>query len=327
MRCGPNSKTCRADDRLQPRARPVDALKVDFTALQGRAWSTVPARLREPLHVAIDAVNRWMDVSGLALGASIAFYTMFALAPLLVITIAIAGAVFGPEAARGEIVSQLVGVVGPVAGRAIESMITSAWREPGGLLATVIGTATLLVGASGVFTELRRALNAMGRIAPRPTTLSTFLRFRLTAFALLLGFGFLAIASLVLSAVVAGVTGFLSSRYAALGVLARLLEFGLSTAVLTVAFAALLRWLPDRPPGRRATWLSAFTSSVLFAVGKSLIGLYLGRASVTSTYGAAGSFVVLMLWVYYSSQILLYGAAVGRVYDERRAAADRTPAP
>lgn len=325
MRCEPNSRICRDDDRPQPRASPVDSLTVDLPTLQARAWSKVPVRLREPLHVAIDAVNRWMDVSGLALGASIAFYTMFALAPLLVITIAIAGAVFGPEAARGEIVSELVGVVGPVAGRAIESMITSAWREPGGLLATGIGMATLLLGATGVFTELRRALNAIGRISPKPTTLSTFLRFRLTAFALLLGFGFLAIASLVLSAIVAGVTAFLSSRYAALSVLARLLEFGLSTAVLTLAFAALLRWLPDRPPSRRGMWLSALTSSVLFAIGKSLIGLYLGRASVTSAYGAAGSFVVLMLWVYYSSQILLYGAAVGRVHDERRAAATRTP--
>ncbi|MFP5407219.1 MAG: YihY/virulence factor BrkB family protein, partial [Gammaproteobacteria bacterium] len=242
-------------------------MQTDLKQWQVRLWSIVPRPLREPLHVATGAVNRWLEVSGLALGASIAFYTVFSLAPLLVITIAIAGAVFGPEAARGEIVAQLTGVVGPAAGRAIEAMITSAWREPGGLFAGLVGGATLLLGATGVFSEVRRALNAMGRITPLPSALGTFLRVRLVAFALLLGCGFLAIASLVLSAVVAGVTGYLSARYAALSALARVLDLAVSVLVLTVAFAALLRWLPDLPPSRGALWLSAITSSVLFAVG------------------------------------------------------------
>jgi membrane protein len=263
-------------------------------------------------------VNRWLDANGPQFGASIAYYTMFALAPLLVITIAVAAAVLGAEAARGEIVGEVSGLVGENAGRALEFMIEAAWRDPAGLTATVIGVSTLLLAATGVFGEVRRALNAVGNIVPSKPALTTLLRVRLTAFALLLGFGFLAVASLLLSALVAGVSAFIASRYPALSVLAQGLELCVSFVVLTLAFAALLRWLPDEPPGRRGLWISAMVTSALFTVGKYLIGMYLGRASVSSAYGAAGSFVVIMLWVYYSSQILLFGAAIGRTYDERQ---------
>ncbi len=290
---------------------------MDLNEWQRRAWRIVPTRLREPLHILIGGAMRWIDVSGPQLGASIAFYTMFALAPLLVITIAIAGAVFGPEAARGQVVGEIQGLVGPVAAKAIEGMIETAWREPGGLKAAAIGVLTLLIGATGVFAELRRTLNLIANVTPDASVIGAFLRVRLTAFALVLGCGFLAIASLVLSAALAGVTQFLSSRYAVLGVMATVLDLAISMGVLSVAFATLIRWLPDRPPSPRAVWISAITSAVLFTIGKSLIGLYLGRASVASSYGAAGSFVIIMLWVYYSSQILLFGAAVGHIADER----------
>jgi membrane protein len=285
---------------------------------QQRVWSFVPRPLREPLLVLFGGVNRWLDASGPQFGASIAFYTMFALAPLLVITIAIAGAVLGPEAARGEIVGEFAGLVGPSAGRAMEVMIEAAWREPGGLTATIVGIATLLLAATGVFGEVRRALNAVGHIIPTSPAIATLLRVRLIGFALLLGLGFLAVASLLLSAVVSWVTGYVSLRYPVLGLLARGLEFWVSFGVLTLAFSGLLRWLPDRAPSRRSLWISALVTSALFSIGKTAIGLYLGRTSVSSAYGAAGSFVVVMLWVYYSSQILLFGAAIGRVYDERR---------
>lgn len=281
----------------------------------------LPRVLRHPLRLAVLGALRWIDSAGPQLGASIAFYTMFALAPLLVITIAIVGAVFGPEAARGQIVYQIEDLVGSVAAKAIEGLIANAWQKPGGgLTAAAIGVVTLLIGATSVFGELRRALNVIGRIEPEPSVVGSFVRVRLTAFALLLTFGFLAIASLLLSAGLAGVTGFLAARYGALTVVASLLDVVASVVVLGLAFAALLRWLPDRPPSRRAMWLSAFVSSGLFAIGKVLIGLYLGRASVTSAYGAAGSFVVVLLWIYYSAQILLYGAAVGRVDDDLRGA-------
>lgn len=286
---------------------------------QQRIWRAIPWRLREPLSVAVGGVQRWLEVSGPQLGASIAFYTVFALAPLLLITIAIAGAVFGEAAARGQIVAQIGGMVGETAAAAIEDMIASAWKEPGGLASALAGLATLFVGASGAFVELRRTLNLIGKVEPEPSAIGAFLRVRLTAFALLLGCGFLAIASLVLSAAIAGLTAYISSRYQGLRVMAALFDVAVSIAVLSIAFAALIRWLPDRPPSRTGVWISAVVAAILFTVGKSLIGLYLGRSTVASSYGAAGSFVVLMLWIYYSSQILLFGAAVGRIADERRA--------
>jgi membrane protein len=240
------------------------------------------------------------------------------MAPLLVIAIAIAGAVFGRDAARGQVVAQIQDLVGLQAAQAIQAMIEAAWRQPGGGLAAVMGVITLLVGATGVFAELQRALNAIGHIRPRRSGVNAMLRVRLTGFALLLGFGFLLIVSLLVSAVLSGVLDAISARYPALAVLARVSDLGLSFLVLSVAFGAILRWLPDEAPSRRAVIISAMVSAGLFVVGKTFIGMYLGRASVASSYGAAGSFVVVMLWVYYSSQILLFGAAVGREWDARR---------
>jgi len=269
-----------------------------------------------PLRLVVDAAMRWADDGGPQLGAAIAFYTMFAVAPLLVVTIAIAGAVLGPDAARGHIVGEIQGLVGAEAAQSIQAMIESAWRHPHGGLAGALGVATLLIGASGVFAQLRRALNTIGHVAPLPSVLGALVRARLMAFALVLGVGFLAIASLLLSATVAALGAYLSDRIGGVSELFALLDVAVSSGVLVVAFAALLRWLPDVPPSRRAIWWGAACSALLFAIGKHLIGLYLARASVASSYGAAGSFVVVMLWVYYSAQILLYGAALAAALDE-----------
>lgn len=292
---------------------------MDRSPLPPWLWRGLPPWWREPLSLVARAVVRWSDDRGPQLGAAIAFYTMFAVAPLLVVAIAIASAVFGEQAARGQIVSQIAGVVGLEAARSIEVMIESAWRHPNGLWASILGVATLLVGATGVFAELRRALNAIAHVPP-PTAsaLSAFVRARLMGFALVLGFGFLAIVTLLLSAVLAALGAYLSRHFAVLAELLGLADVLVSTGVLTVAFAALLRWLPDRPPTRRGMWVGALSSAVLFSVGKHLIGLYLVHASVASSYGAAGSFVVLMLWVYYSAQILLLGGALGAVVDEQQ---------
>lgn len=296
-----------------------------------RIWGWLPQVLRQPLQILVKAVGRWSEDRGPQLGAAIAFYTMFAVAPLLVVAIAIAGAVFGEDAARGQIVGEIQGLVGPAAAKSIEAMIESAWRHPNGLWASLLGVGTLLVGATGVFAELRRALNAIAHVEPRATSaLSTFVRARLIGFALVLGFGFLAIVSLLLSAVLAAVGSYLSVRYPTVSELMGLVDVAVSTTVLAAAFAALLRWLPERRPSRLAVWVGALSSAVMFSVGKHLIGLYLVHASVASSYGAAGSFVVVMLWVYYSAQILLLGGALGAVVDEeclpKGAAAHRLPA-
>jgi len=292
---------------------------MDDTGWRRWLWRAVPPLWRGPLHLVVQAVMRWSDDRGPQLGAAIAFYTMFAVAPLLVVAIAIAGAVFGEQAARGQIVAQIEGVVGAGAARGIEAMIQSAWRHPNGLWASLLGVATLLVGATGVFAELRRALNAIAHAPPtKASALSAFVRARLMGFALVLGFGFLAIASFLLSALLAALGAYLSAHFEVLSELLGLADVLVSTAVLTVAFAGLLRWLPDRRPSRQAMWAGALSSAVLFSVGKHLIGLYLVHASVASSYGAAGSFVVLMLWVYYSAQILLLGGALSAVVDEAR---------
>ena len=289
-----------------------------------RAWGRAPRSVRDPFELVFAAGQRWVEANGPQLGASIAFYTMFALAPLLVVTIVVAGAVFGQQAARGQIVGEIEGVVGSTAAAAIEGMVVSAWLAPGGSLAAVAGVVALLLGATGVFGELKRALNAMGRVEPdKRSVLGKLLKARVVAFALLLGLGFLAIASLVISAGLAALSAQLTTRFPLATLATSAVDFALTVLVLSTAFVGLLRWLPDRAPSRRAVWLSALASAVLFALGKSLIGLYLGRASFASSFGAAGSFVVVMLWVYYSAQILLFGAALGRVWDERRPGSSR----
>lgn len=284
-----------------------------------RLYLMLPGSLRRGLKVTLEAARLWTSQDGTELGASIAFYSMFALGPLLIIAIAIAGAVFGAEAARGQIVDQIASLVGQDAADAIEKMIASAWRSNSTGLAAALGVGTLLVGASGVFAELRKALNRIGRVQPETGSLGAFVRARLIAFALVLGFGFLIVASLLLSAAVAAVTQWLSLRMPVLAGVLTLFDFGFSLAVLAMAFWVFLRWLPDKAPSRSAAVVGAVASSLLFAVGKHLIGLYLGRVSTTSSFGAAGSLVVVMMWVYYSSQILLFGAAVAWALDGVRA--------
>lgn len=290
-----------------------------------RSMHTVPARsvralprpLRSGLELSVGATLRWVDAGGAQLGAAIAFYTMFAMSPLLLIAIGVAGAVLGPEAARGQIVGQIQGLIGPSAARGVEALIRSTWRSPDSTWASVFGVATLLVGASGVFVQLRSALNIIGRTTPLPSALGRYVRVRLVGIALVLGFGFLSIASLLLSTVMAAIGAHMAGLWPAAAPLLSLAEVLLSAAVLTVAFAALLRWLPDTPPSWKAVVTGATGSALLFSVGKHLIGLYLGRAGISSSYGAAGSFVVVMLWAYYSAQILLFGGALAATWDGR----------
>lgn len=262
------------------------------------------------------AAIRWVDAGGPSLGASIAFYAMFALAPMLVLAIAAAGLLFEAEAVRGQVFTQIRGLIGDEAARTVEAMIRSASLEQGSAMASAIGGATVVIGATGVFTELRRALNAMGSIAPRASLVSAVLRVRLAGLALVLGMGFLSIASLILSAALSATRDLLGTQLAMLMHVMTVLDLATSTLVLTLAFAALLRWLPDRPASSNGTWWGALISATLFTAGKHLLGLYLGTAGISSSYGAAGSFVMIMLWVYYTAQILLFGGAVAYAMTE-----------
>lgn len=261
------------------------------------------------------ALVAWFDDDGPQLGAAVAFYSIFALAPVLVVTIAIAGAVFGADAARGHIVDEIAGLVGTEAARNIEAMIASAWRSDRSGVAAAIGLVTLLIAATGVFTELRRALNVMFGVAAHPSVLRGAVHARVMAFALLLGFGFLLVVSLVLSAGLAAASKLFAARYPLAANALVFADMATSVLVLAVAFAVILRGLPERPPPWRAIVIGAITGAALFSLGKHFVSLYLVSAGVATSYGAAGSFVVVIFWVYYSTQVLLVGTAIGRHVD------------
>jgi len=271
--------------------------------------------LRVP-HMLWSTFSTWSADGGPRLGASVAFYSLFALAPLLVITTAIAGAVFGADAVRNQFTAQMSGLIGETAAAGLQQIIAAAWEPGTGLLAGLIGVATLLVGATGVLVELRNALDAMLHVkASKRSAVSAFLRARLAGLALVLGFGFLLIVSLMISTLVAVFSTWLPSRFPELKLLLALLDIAVSLVVLTVAFGAIVRWLPSEPPSRRIVRISAITSAVLFTVGKYLVGLYLARAAFVSAYGAAGSLAVILVWIYFTSQLMLLAVALARQFE------------
>ena len=256
----------------------------------------------------------WWGHDGPRLGAAVSYYAIFALAPTLVIAISVAGAVFGADAARGHVVTQLGGLVGDAAAENIEAMIASAWRSNGKGIAALLGVATLLVASTGVFAELRFALNKMFDVAPTETALGGLVRARMTAVAMVLAFGFLLIISLMISAGLAALAKWLSVRYPEAQAALSALDVATSMIVLTFAFGLILRGLPSQRPSWRASIIGAVASAAFFSLGKHLVALYLVRAGVATSYGAAGSFVVVIFWVFYSTQVLLIGAAIGQQF-------------
>lgn len=247
------------------------------------------------------------------LGAALAFYTVLSLVPLLIIAIAIAGAVFGPEAAQGEIVRQFDDLVGRQGAELINSLINSVQPSVSGL--TVIGIVTLVIGALGVFSQLQDALDTIWEVTPKPGGgLRDLLENRLIAFAMVLGAGFLLLVSLVLSASLAFLDRYLMNVLPGWGVILRILNLGLSFLLPFGLFALMFRFLPDAKIAWHDVWLGAALTALLFVVGKFLIGVYLGNAPLTSIHGAAGSFVILLIWIYYSAQILFFGAEFTQVY-------------
>jgi membrane protein len=274
------------------------------TCKPGTAW-----------HLVKEAFSDWSRDHAPRLGAALAYYTVFSLVPFLVVVIALIGLVFGQEAAQSAILDQIAALVGDQSAAAIKDMIRRADQPSTGLLATVIALATLLVGASGVFGQLQDALNTVWGVEPKEGRgLWGFIKDRFLSFVAVLGTGFLLLVSLVLSSALAAMGKWFSGLLPLPEAVLEVMNLGLSFVVVTGLFALIFKVLPDAKVAWRDVWVGAALTSILFTVGKFALGLYLGKSNVASAYGAAGSLVLVLLWVYYSAQILLYGAEFTQVY-------------
>ena len=262
------------------------------------------------------SVAAWVDDYAPSMGAALAYYTLFSIAPLLMIAIAVAGLAFGQEAARGEIVAQIQGLIGRDGAIAVQGLLRSASEPAKDIVATVVSLVTLVIGATTVFGELQSDLDRIWRVPAqaKENSLWALLRTRLLSFGLVLGLGFLLLVSLLVSAAIAAFGkwsyGFFEGREAYL----HTVNFGISFAITTLLFALIYKLMPRARIAWRDVWVGASVTSLLFEIGKFLIGLYLGTTSVASGFGAAGSLVVLLLWVYFSAQIFLLGAEFTWVY-------------
>ena len=282
-----------------------------------------------------DSAASWSADYCPSMGAAISYYTLFSIAPLLLIVIAVAGMLFGAEAARGEIFGQLRGLLGDEGAKAIEGILQAADRPGAGIVSTVTGIVVLLLGATTVFNELQNALDRIWRAPARAQSsgIWNLLRTRLLSFGMVLGIAFLLMISLVVSAALAALGKWWTPAgwEAVMHIVDLLVSFGL----VTVMFALIYRFIPRAHVAWHDVWIGAAVTSLLFAIGTFAIGLYLGKSTVASSFGAAGSLVILIVWVYYSAQIFLFGAEFTWVYahehgsrrgEARPGAADATPA-
>jgi membrane protein len=282
-------------------------------------------KARAALRAVRERVAEFMKESPFEKAAAVSYYALLALAPLLLVVLAIAGLAFGADAVRAGVVAELRGLIGEKGGEAIELVLENATMPSEGALALVLGMATLLLGASGVFIQLQSALNGIWDVEPmrKGNALWIFLRHRLASIAMVVGLGFLMLVSLVVSAALNAV----NQRYGAhvpWPLAWEVLNALGSLCVITLMIAMIYRFLPDVRIPWRDVWLGALVTAVLFTVGKSAIGVYLGRASFGSSYGAAGSVVVLVVWVYYASLIFFVGAEITHVHSGwRRRRAER----
>ena len=263
--------------------------------------------------------SEWMEDDAPSLGAALAYYTVFSLAPLMTIAIAIAGFFFGKEAAQGQIFDELRGLLGEEGGKAVEEMVQSANAQPtAGVVATIISVIMLLFGASGVFGQLQASLNAIWGVKAKPGRgVLGLIKDRLLSFGFTLVVGFLLLVSLLLTAGMALMADWIGGLMPGSEALAYILNIVLSLSMITLLFATIFKFLPDAKIAWHDVWIGAFLTALLFTIGKFALGIYLGKSGVASSYGAAGSLIVLLLWVYYSSQILFFGAEFTQVYANR----------
>lgn len=267
-----------------------------------------------------ETVTEWFEHKAPRLGAALAFYSIFSIAPLLILAIAVAGAVFGEQAARGQVHEHLTDLVGPISAHAVEEMLRDTSTRQSSTWATVLGLAMLLFGASGVFAQLQDSLNTIWEVTPKPGWgIWATIRDRFLSFAMVLIIGFLLLASLVITAILQAITAYLDVSPLALDAQVwGWINMAVSFVFLTVLFAMIYKILPDVRLDWADVWTGSLITTVLFLLGKYFIAWYLSHAVVTSAYGAAGSLVVLLLWIYYSSQVILFGAVFTRVHAGRR---------
>jgi membrane protein len=258
----------------------------------------------------------WFDHNASSLGAALAFYTIFSVAPILIIAVAIAGYVFGPDIAQTELLSQLRALTGDAGATAIRELLASAHYSDKKGIAAAIGIVTLVVGATSVFGELQNALERIWQTPPQPKSVGwwRFVRARVLSVGMVMGVGFLLLVSLVVRAALAAFGGWLGAFLPRLEIVLPVVDLLVSFGMTVLLFAMIYRYVPRESIPWGDVWIGATVTALLFTIGKHLIGIYLGKSSFNSAYGAAGSIIVLLLWIYYSAQIFLLGAEFTRVF-------------
>lgn len=281
----------------------------------GTAWSMTK-----------QTVYEFLDDSALSRGAAIAYYTLFSLAPILVIVIAIAGFVFGHDAAQGALVDQLQGLMGQQGADLVQSMVKGAANKHAGTIATAVGIVVLIITSTGVFSELQADLNAIWK-AQASTSVSAIVKTRALGLGLVAALGFLLLVSLVVSAALSGLSQYANHLFPGASVLLQAANFVISFVLIAAMFAAIYKVLPDKSLSWRDVSVGAIATALLFTLGKYLIGLYVGSSAIASSYGAAGTAIVLLLWIYYSAELFLFGAEFTKVYARHQGSPAAPPVP
>jgi len=301
--------------RMDPRR---DRTRPSSDSRSAASWKQLLLDPQALLGIVKEAISAWSADRVPSLAAALAYYTTFSLAPLLLIVIAVVGVFFGARAAQGTIVQEIGGVIGKSGVEAVQTMLQSAHKPGTGSLAAIIGVVALLIGAGGVFQELQDSLTIIWRVPNQHKGFLQTLKDRFLSYGMVLGVGFLLLVSLMLSAAIAAAGKFFGGLLPFSEAILHLLTFGVSFAVVTVLFAMIFKILPRAPVPWRHVWPGAVFTALLFNLGKLAIGLYLGKSSIGSAYGAASSLLVMLAWVYYSAQILYFGASFTRAYASNR---------
>ncbi|HZW39669.1 MAG: YihY/virulence factor BrkB family protein [Syntrophothermus sp.] len=264
--------------------------------------------------------TKWSDDKAPKLGAALSYYTIFSIAPLLVIAISVAGLIFGQDAAQGRVVLQLQGLLGHDGAQFVQDALKNSSDVKTGIIAGIASVVTLFIASTAVFIELQDSLNMIWGVKPKPVKnfVTDFMKKRVISFAIVVGIGFLLLVSLLVSAVISALNDYVAEKFVAVPLIVlHIFNIVFSLAVIFTMFAMIYKVLPDAHIEWRDTWFGAGVTSVLFVLGKFLIGLYIGRSSYSSTYGAAGSLIIVLVWVYYSAQILFLGAEFTQVYADK----------